>query len=266
MTPPFTSPTRSVFTNVAGLVMHSVVMGKDKGEDAPVFVLVPGLGLSGRYMMPTAKLLAAVGTVWIPDLPGCGKSERPRRVADICELADALMEWMETRGIRTPVLIGNSLGAQVIVDLAARHPERLDLAVLVAPTIDPEAPQVSTQLLRLLADGLHEPFALYWIALKDYLRAGFGRVLQILRHALADPVERKLSLLRCPVLIIRGALDPIVPQRWVEWAVRLIPKSRLVVIPGAAHAVNFNSPDELVLEVIKFMENVRCSPGAVKSN
>lgn len=234
--------------------MHAVVLREDKGEDTPTFVLVPGLGLSGRYMMPTAELLAAVGTVWVPDLPGCGKSEKPRRVPDISELAEALALWMKMHGIKAPVLIGNSLGAQVIVDFAVRYPELLHRAVLVAPTIDPEAPQVSTQVMRLLADGVREPLPLYWIALTDYLRAGFGRVLKTLRHALADPVERKLPMLACPVLVIRGARDPIVPQPWVERVVRLIPIARLVILPKAAHAVNFNSPDVLAAEILQFLE------------
>lgn len=244
---------RCVFTDVGGLAMHAVVMGENKREGARTFVLVPGLGLSGRYMMPTAELLAMVGTVWVPDLPGCGKSERPPRVLDISELADALAVWMKTHGIENPVLIGNSLGAQVIVDLAVRYPELVERTVLVAPTVDPEAPQVSIQVLRLAADALHEPFALYWIALRDYLRAGFGRVIQTLRYALADPVESKMSLLACPVLVIRGARDPIVPQRWVERAVHLIPNGLLVVIPDAAHAVNFDSPKKLAAEVLNFL-------------
>lgn len=66
------------------------------------------------------------------------------------------------------------------------------------------------------------------------------------------PVERKLPLICCPVLIIRGGRDPLVPQRWVERVARLIPQSRLVIFSNAAHAVNFDSPEELVAEILKF--------------
>lgn len=254
MNPPSTPRFRSVLTAVEGLTLHAVVLGEDASSAAPTFVMVPGMGMSGRYMMPTAMLLAAAGRVWVPDLPGCGRSGTPRTVPGIPELADALAAWMEIHELVTPVLIGNSLGAQVIVDFAVRYPERLERAVLVAPTIDPAAPRVGSQVFRLLADGFFEPVALYWIALTDYLRAGFGRVLQTLRHALADPVERKLPLITCPVLVIRGGRDPIVPQPWVERAVRLIPSARLVTVPKAAHAVNFNSPAALAAEVLKFLE------------
>ncbi len=243
---------RSFPTPVAGVEMQALEMGESSGPAEPIFVLVHGLGMSGRYMMPTARLLAKSGTVYLPDLPGFGKSGKAVAALTIPELADALAEWLEKNRIEAPMLIGNSLGAQVIVDFAARFTDRLDGAVLVAPTVDPQARHVSTQVLRLLADIPREPAALYGIALRDYLRAGFGRVLKTLRHALDDAIVEKLPRLRCPVLIVRGGLDPIVPQEWVDLASRLIQRCDLVTFPLAAHAVNFNSPELLVEEVLKF--------------
>ncbi len=247
-----TVPVRSFLTQVEGLAMHALELGNGGGATNLAFVLVPGLGMSGRYMVPTGELLVAAGKVWIPDLPGCGMSAKPKSPLGISGLADALAIWMEKNRIETPVLIGNSLGAQVIVDFAVRYPERLNRAVLVSLTVDPAAPRVASQLGRLLVDALYEPPRIYWIALTDYLRAGFGRVLQTLRHALADPVERKLAMLDCPVLVIRGGLDPIVPQCWAERAVELIEDGELVIFPRAAHAVNFNSPEVLTGEIVRF--------------
>jgi 2-hydroxy-6-oxonona-2,4-dienedioate hydrolase len=217
-------------------------------------VLIHGLGMSSRYLMPTAKLLSVHGKVYAPDLPGFGKSGKPSHIPTISELADFLAEWMAAVGIHSPVLIGNSLGAQVIVDFAVRHRTRLTAAVLVGPTIDPEARRMSTQIGRLLADVPREPPGLYGIAMTDYLRAGVGRCLRTLRHALDDPIAEKLPTLRVPVLIVRGERDPIVPQRWAERAAVLAPDAECVTIPGAAHAVNFNAPEALVKEVIEFMQ------------
>lgn len=243
---------RAFHTPVAGVAMHALALGETRERAAPRFVLIHGLGMSGRYMLPTARLLASAGPVYLPDLPGFGRSGKPAAALTIPQLADALEEWLRAQRIEAPVLIGNSLGAQVIADLAVRHPASLDRAVLVAPTIDPDARRVSTQVLRLLADIPREPAALYPIALGDYFRAGFGRVLQTLRQALEDPVVRKLPQVRCPVLVVRGGRDRIVPAAWVEQAVRLIPQATLVTIPHAAHAVNFNSPECLVAEVLNF--------------
>ena len=231
--------------------MHAVEMGKET-EGAPVFVLVHGLGMSSRYLMPTARLLAAAGKVHVPDMPGFGRSGKPSEVLTIPELADSLAAWMTAMNITSPVLIGNSLGAQVIVDFAARHPTRLSAAVLVGLTIDPEARRVSTQLRRLLADIPQEPPGLYWTAATDYVRAGFGRCLQTLRHALEDPILNKLPWIPVPALVVRGGNDPIVPQRWTEYAAGLIPQAKWVTIPDVAHAVNFNAAGALVKEVLEF--------------
>ncbi len=244
--------------------MHGTVLSQEMtGADIPNWVLVHGLGMSGRYLMPMAQLLAGHGRVYLPDLPGFGRSGNPPQVLSIPQLADALAAWMASQPLGVPVLIGNSLGAQVIVDFAVRYPERLAGAVLVGPTADPHALKVSTHLGRLLVDIWREPAGLYGMGLADYLRAGFGRCLRTLRHALADPVVGKLPSIRCPVLIVRGGRDPIVPQRWVELATGLIPNARLVIIPAAAHAVNFDAPEALVAEVLDFhnQENVHAPRG-----
>lgn len=234
--------------------MHGMKLGEHKDACRPVFVLVHGLGMSSRYLMPTANLLSAWGDVHAPDLPGFGKSGRPSRILTIPELADALAEWIKATGIQSPVLIGNSMGAQVIVDLSVRHRSCLSAAVLVGPTIDPEARRMFTQIGRLLADVPREPPGLYGIAVTDYLRAGVARCLRTLRHALDDPITEKLPAMQVPVLVVRGEHDPIVPQEWTERAVKLIPIADCMTIPGAAHAVNFSAPEALVKVVLHFLK------------
>ncbi len=229
--------------------MHSAELGGETGDGSADVVLVHGLGMSGRYMMPTAVVLAATRKVHVPDLPGFGKSGKPPRALTIPGLADALGEWMAARGIISPILLGNSLGAQVIVDFASRHPARLAAAVLVGPTIDPRARRISSQIWRLAKDIPREPAGLYGIALSDYFRAGFGRCLETLRHALADPVTDKFPAIRVPVLVMRGERDPLVPQIWVEQVAESIPEARWVTLKGVAHAAVFSAPEVLVEEM-----------------
>jgi 2-hydroxy-6-oxonona-2,4-dienedioate hydrolase len=255
MGPEISSFTRILRTSVAGVEMHALFLETIQDPPSPTYILVHGLGMSGRYMMPTARLLATHGRVVVPDLPGFGNSGKPKHPLTIPELAEVLAEWMNAHDFPSSVLVGNSLGAQVIADLAVRHPHLVERAVLVAPTVDPLARRVFTQAMRLLVDIPREPMGLYDMGLSDYFRAGFGRVLQTLRHALIDPVVEKLPSVRCPVLVVRGGRDPIVPQEWVEQVARLIPNARLVTFAEAAHAVNFNSPERLVEEILRFQND-----------
>lgn len=233
--------------------MHARVITERAPAGAPAVVLVHGLGVSSRYMMPTAQRLSAHAPVFAPDLPGFGLSSKPRCALNVPELADALAAWMKESGLERAVIVGNSLGAQIIVDFAVRYPERVVRAVLVAPTIDPRARVFMRQLARLLLDALREPFSLLPIVIMDYLRAGLARAARTLSHALVDKIEDKLPLMRTKTLVVLGGKDPIVPLRWMEDATALLPRARLVVIPHAAHAVNYNSPDELAREVLQFL-------------
>jgi pimeloyl-ACP methyl ester carboxylesterase len=48
-----------------------------------------------------------------------------------------------------------------------------------------------------------------------------------------------------PTLVVRGSRDPIVPQRWVEEVVTLLPDGELAVIENGTHATNYSTPDAL---------------------
>jgi 2-hydroxy-6-oxonona-2,4-dienedioate hydrolase len=234
--------------------MHARVILDAAPAGSSSIVLVHGLGVSSRYMMPLAERLSTHARVFAPDLPGFGLSRTPRRTLSIPELADALAAWMKANRLERVSLIGNSLGAQIIVDFAVRYPERVEQAVLIAPTIDVRARRFMRQFARLLIDALREPASLLPIAIGDYLRAGLIRATRTLNYALADCVEDKLPLMRQRTLVVRGGRDPIVPQDWAADVTRLLPDARLHVIALAAHAVNYGEPDELVGEVLRFLK------------
>ena len=77
-------------------------------------------------MVRVAERLVPYRRVFAPDLPGFGGSEKPSRVLDLPGLSDALAAWMGGVGVGRAALVGNSLGCQIIADLALRHPERIE--------------------------------------------------------------------------------------------------------------------------------------------
>lgn len=244
---------RSIFTQVKDQVMHARTSEHTAQASAPAIVLVHGLGMSGRYMLPTAERLTGFAAVYVPDLPGFGRSDKPPRALTVAELADYLAWWMDAMNITRAVFVGNSFGTQIIVELAMRFPARVERAVLIAPTVDRHARVVSSQLARLLLDAMREPLSLTPIAVSDYFRAGLKRGTRTLRYAIADHIEEKLPHIHAPVLVVRGGRDPIVPQGWAAEIAQLAAGGRLKVLPRAAHAVNYNSPEELARLIIEFV-------------
>lgn len=244
---------QSRWANVGGLRLHARVAELAPDAGALPVVLVHGLSVSSRYLVPTARRLAPTRNVYAPDLPGFGESAKPRNILDIPALADALLAWMDAAGMGVAVMLGNSLGCQIIVDVGARHPERLAAAVLVGPTPDPAARSVLGLVWRLARDLPHESLDSLLTQGGDYLRAGPRRTLATLHYALADPVERKLPLLAAPTLVVRGERDPIASQPWCEQVVAALPQGALLVVPDAPHALNHVRPTALASATIAFL-------------
>lgn len=245
---------RSGWTHAAGGWMHVRQGAVGQGGDAPAVVLVHGSVISSSYMAPTARMLAPSCCVYAPDLPGFGWSFRPPRALDVPGMAGALAAWMDAIGLPEAVLIGNSLGCQVVAELAVRFPSRVTRAVLVAPTIDPSARTFPRQLARWLMDCPLEHPSLGLLLLRDCLLSGPFRLVPTIRHMLRDRIEEKLPRMGAPTLVVRGGRDPIVPQRWAEEAAGMLPDGRLVVLPGGAHCLNYSSPERLVRVVRPFVE------------
>jgi 2-hydroxy-6-oxonona-2,4-dienedioate hydrolase len=253
----------SRWSKVGHLNLHHRASTAPPPPGAPTVVLVHGMVVSSRYMVPTLLKLARSARVLAPDLPGYGLSDNPPHIIDnVPALADALAAWMDSVGLERAVLLGNSLGCQTAADFAARYPERTEGVVLQGPTTDPHARTPLKQIARWMANSPRErPLQLPLMA-RDYWEAGFRRALLTLRMALEDPIEEKLPHVQAPTLVVRGSKDPIVPQRWAEEATSLLPRGRLVVIPGGTHTLNFAAPLELVRVVESFLRDIHPGLGA----
>ncbi len=220
------------------------------------YVLVHGLLVSSLYMLPTGRLLAADRAVYIPDLPGFGWSGHPAEVLDIRELGSALLHALDELAIPRAILLGNSLGCQVVAEVAARAPDRVAAAILTGPTMDRVARTPLAEAGRLTLDIPLERPTMFACQLLGFLQGGAIEFLRTLHYALIDRIEEKLPAMPMPTLIVRGSQDPIVPQRWVEELVGLLPDGRLSVVPGAPHALNYSRAPALVDLSIHFVRQV----------
>ena len=214
-----------------------------------------GFGLSGRYLLPTAELLAGEFRTLVPDLPGFGRSGRPRQPLDVPELAQAAAAFLDDRGVERVTLVGNSMGCAVICEFAHLYPERLERAVLVAPAGGLHNQPLHRALQQLARDGIREPLGLMQVAVPDYLRFGVPSTLRMFRALTRYPALDRLLQLHIPTLVVLGSADPLMPAppRVKEVAGQIDNSVLLVVIHGAAHAINFSHPGELANVIRQFM-------------
>jgi 2-hydroxy-6-oxonona-2,4-dienedioate hydrolase len=232
---PQTATSRTI--TVGGLDVHVWVVGA--GE--PV-VLVHGYAVSGRYMLPLAQSLACHYTVLTPELPGFGRSQKPQVPLRISGLADALADCLDALGLERPAFVANSMGCQVVTELAVSVPERVGPLTLIGPTVDPEQRLARRQLRRALGESVREPLPLLSLAARDGLTMGVGALLATARSVLADRIEERLPLIDQPTLVVCGERDQFVSREWRERVTALLPRGRLAVVPREPHAVHFTRP------------------------
>jgi pimeloyl-ACP methyl ester carboxylesterase len=101
------------------------------GRGSPV-VFIHGLGSSG-YMEWRFNLEAAADQhrVFAPDLPGFGRSEKPRARYGIPYFTRFIERYMEERGLRSAAVVGASLGGRIALELALESPRLVRKLVLV---------------------------------------------------------------------------------------------------------------------------------------
>jgi pimeloyl-ACP methyl ester carboxylesterase len=216
---------------------------------------VHGFGLSGRYLLPTAELLADEFHTYVPDLPGFGRSGGANYHLAVPDLAHAAAAFLDGRGIRSATLVGNSMGCPVICEFAYSYPERLDRAILVSPAGGLQNRPLPRAVGQLARDGIREPKRLMTVAVPDYIRFGVGSTWQLFRALTQYPALERLLALRIPTLAVLGVRDPLMPppQRVREVAQQTDNHVSVVIIEGAAHAINFSHPGELANVIRLFM-------------
>jgi len=224
------------------------------GTGPRTFVLVHGLGVSGAYFVPLARVLARSACVIVPDLPGTGHSAGSGGPLGVSAQANVLAELLaRVAPGASPVLVGNSLGSQAVLDLAWRRLAPHGPLVLIGPSVDPRYRSLLRQLRTMAADLVREPAALWPVVARDYLVTGPAGVLTTALSGLADRPEDKLPAIESPVLVLRGEHDALTTAAWAERCAELAPRGRFEPLPGAAHAPHFSHPRLVAAHIERFL-------------
>jgi len=222
----------------------------------PAMMHVHGFGLSGRYLLPTAERLDGDFHILVPDLPGFGRSgRRSRRALTVPDLADAAARFLDDRQVERATLVGNSMGCPVICEFGYRHADRLDRAVLVSPAGGLHNQPLVRAIAQLARDGGREPRRMVGVAAPDYLRFGVASTAMMFDALMRYPTLSRLLALPVPTLAVLGDRDPLMPslERVHEVVAHIESQVVVVVIEGAAHAINFSHPGELAHVIRQFM-------------
>ncbi len=206
-------------------------------------VLVHGLAMSADYWWRNAPPLAAGGfRVIAPDLPGFGNTRGAPAATTIGLQARFLSQLCREMGIGRATFVGHSVSAQSVLRLAIINPALVQGLILAAPTGDPEVGSFG-QALRLALDATREPWPLFPIIAKAYFAAGLPRYWRTWRAAMRDNVLETAPQVAAPALVVVGTRDPVVSRSFARRLAALLPAGEFSLVPGAAHALQFDAAE-----------------------
>jgi pimeloyl-ACP methyl ester carboxylesterase len=244
---------REVWTILDGLPILYRTNSVEPGPGARTIVHIHGFAISGRYLLPTAALLAPEYRTFVPDLPGFGRSIHPRRTLTIDRLGDAVVRFMDQLEVDRAILLSNSLGAPITGRVIDRYPDRAEAAVLVSPAGGVYNEPMARAFWQLGLAASREPLGMVPIAARDYSRFGLRSSVALLRSMLAYPAARRVREFTLPTLVVIGSRDPLVSEDHVTRVAVDLPNVTAVVIEGAAHAINFSHPEQLANVVRRWL-------------
>lgn len=258
----------------------------DVGQGPPV-LLIHGFGGSMWQWEHQQQALSTHFRVLTPDLIGSGFSDKPEIAYRPEELLEFLLGFMDALQISHAHLVGNSMGAGLVIGMALDHPERVSKLVLIAGlpahirenlgspslrrALDSNAPSWLVSFGNWLFGGaviesvlkemVHDPALLTPAVLdrsnRNRQRHGLIRPLLTVGKNLPAWEEEfapRIGRLTHRTLVMWGEEDRVFPIKVGEALHQIIGGSTFVRIPQAAHIPQWERPEVVNPQLIAFLQ------------
>lgn len=275
----------------------SQIAWTEYGSGSPTLILCDGIGCAGYVWKYAIPLFSKAHRIIHWHYPGHGESSMPPDWdrSSIADLAHHLECVLDAARVEPPfVLVGHSMGVQVILEYAVRNPTRPHALIPICgsyghvldtfhgngalKTIHPYLQRVAERLpgfARKVWRAAGASSLTYYAAIltelngdlmtpEDFLpyvehmrRLDPAYFARMLGKAAEHTVERSLRTLTTPTLIIAAEHDSFTPYWLSQRMHALMPHSRLVQLPLGSHAAPIELPDHMNLAIEDFLADLK---------
>lgn len=276
------------------------IYSSSQGEGPPL-ILCDGIGCDGFIWRYIRETFADRHTIIHWNYRGHGLSHRPKNIDDLdmAVLCDDLRAVMDAHDVDTAVLLGHSMGVQVILQFALTHPGRVQGLVPIcgsygrpldtfrdnsyASKVFPilkkmvlKAPKIAKRVVQMACkSGLAYAIATRTdvngrLIRPDDFKPYFEHLaamdpeifVRMLAYLAAHSVEERLGEINTPTLVMAGEQDTFTPS-WLSHRMHhLIADAELLLVPTGTHVAPIEIPELVELRLNKFLSERVYSVGA----
>jgi pimeloyl-ACP methyl ester carboxylesterase len=251
---------------INGMDMYYEVSGT--GEP---LVVLHGAYMNISTMGQIIPMLAETHTVYALEFQGHGRTNDVDRPITYPALADDVADFMDALDIEKADVFGYSMGAGAGLQLAIRHPEKVDQLVAASVSYDVGGlqPEFHTMVPTMSPEMfVGTPMEDEWKKLAPNPE-GFRGVVEKLIALEKEPMdwEEGVKTLKSPVLLITGDADVVTLEHSVAFFRLLgggamgdmgnpLSPSRLAVLPATSHTAVINQTDVLHAFIEQFLTGI----------
>jgi 3-oxoadipate enol-lactonase len=251
------------------------------GEGEPL-LLIMGFGMPGAAWLPSLPFLAGFKCIYF-DNRGTGLSDKPDGPYTVPDMADDASNLLKALDIPRAKVFGVSMGGMIAQELTLRHPEQV-VRVVLACTMPggPNTKMASADVVEKLMTGskmmatdpdkafdvimpvlMPQEFIAAHPEIKSLMVAG-AKMMPPTPPATADRAMAgvstfnaydRLPQIKCPVMIVHGEADVLVPPENAHLIKSRIPQAELHMIPGAGHAFQSSDPVGINARIVNWLKN-----------
>jgi pimeloyl-ACP methyl ester carboxylesterase len=241
----------------------------EAGSGLPVLCL-HGLFGTSEHWEATLEALAPAYRIMALTLP---IFETPPDDLSVAGLRAYVEAFLDAERVPPAVVVGNSLGGHVALDLALHAPERVRALVLSGSSglLErgftrgvPRRPSAAFVRERM-TEVFHDPAMVTTErveAVRDIVsrRSYTLRAIQVSRSARRYNLEDRLREILCPTLLVWGTEDRITPRSAAIRFLEGIPSATLRLVPECGHAPMLEQPEAFARALGEFLETLEPVP------
>jgi len=246
----------------------------------PPLLLAMGLGGNSQVWAPIRRQMASKYQLVMYDMLGTGRSdkaENPHSRESLLHEVDAVLDHLKLERV---LALGYSFGTSVMLNYAARSPERIAAIALVAGVynVTPHARaffDVQTELALKLTRGEYLKQAFLWLCSEGFFDRNaefFERMLVFLERSRKNeepfagwksfitafdsdyrPTLKTVAA-KVPVRIVHGSADKVSSIDKVRETAAMAEKVELEVVQGGGHMLPWDAPEPTVAALLGFFE------------